>query len=363
MLEVHDRTLDRTPCADLKIVVHGPAELPNQLTRLGAYFEGRGPSPLSAHPRWLAVLQTSLRHTPFCVEAVEEGRTRGMLALCCVRSLLFGRFLVSLPYVNYGGAVADDSRTAGMLVDRAVQMAHELKVRYLELRHDINYPHAALTGRACDKVNMRRPLPDSADELWRRLDSSVRNQVRKGRKNGLSVHWGREELLGEFYNVFSCNMRDLGTPVYSRRLFQSTLQQFGDRAELCVVRADRQCVAAALLLHGWGVTEVPSASSLRKFNHTNANMLMYWHLLERAIERKQASFDFGRCSVDSSTSRFKKQWGAESTPAEWQYHSLVGDVGAMRASNPRFQRLIGWWRRLPVSVTRWLGPLVVRGIP
>src|SRR5262249_37311993 len=285
------------------------------------------------------------------------------MSLCYVRSLLFGRYLVSLPYLNYGGALADDDRVAGLLIDRAVRLAEDLRVRYLELRHEFKFPHPALSGRQCDKVNMRMALPGTADDLWGRLASSVRNQVRKGRKNGLTVHWGSRELLPEFYDVFSRNMRDLGTPVYGRRLFAAALEQFGDRAELCVVRAEGKALASALLLHGWGVTEVPSASSLRAYNHTNANMLMYWHLLERGVQRQQSAFDFGRCSTDSSTYRFKKQWGAEPTPAEWQYHALDGGVGELRPSNPKYQRFIGWWKRLPVAWTRLLGPLIVRGIP
>jgi serine/alanine adding enzyme len=349
--------------SDRHVRVHMAADLASQLARLGTYCEGRGPCPLSCHPAWLAVLHASLRHTPYCLEAVEHGRTRGILSLCYVRSVLFGRYLVSLPYLNYGGALADDDQVAALLIDHAIRLARDLRVRYLELRHEFNFPHSELTGRQCDKVNMRRPLPATADALWSRLDSSVRNQVRKGRKNGLAVHWGSQELLPEFYDIFARNMRDLGTPVYGRSLFQKTLAQFGDRAELCVVRTEGKAIAAALLLHGWGVTEVPSASSLRQYNHTNANMLMYWHLLERAVERQQSAFDFGRCSTDSNTFRFKKQWGAEPTPAEWQYHSQGDSVGAMRTSNPRYQRLIGWWKRLPVPLTRFLGPIVVRGIP
>jgi FemAB-related protein (PEP-CTERM system-associated) len=366
MLELETRAHEPTTARSVSVLTHGPATLPGQIDRLGKYCEGRERFPLGAHPAWLGVLQGSLAHIPYCLEATENGTTRGILALGYVRSLLFGRFLVSLPYVNYGGPIADDDHIAGLLLDRAVQLTHELKVRYLELRSESVHVHPMLTGRACDKVNMRRALPASADELWQRLDSSVRNQVRKGRKHELTVHWGGEELLREFYDVFARNMRDLGTPVYSKMLFQMTLHAFKDRAEICVVRAERKCVAAALLLHGWGVTEVPSASSLRKFNHTNANMLMYWHLLERAVERKQAVFDFGRSSMGSTTHRFKKQWGAEPTAAQWQYYLPDGDSeasGAMRASNPRYQRLIGWWKRLPVLVTRVIGPHIVRGIP
>jgi lipid II:glycine glycyltransferase (peptidoglycan interpeptide bridge formation enzyme) len=139
--------------------------------------------------------------------------------------------------------------------------------------------------------------------------------------------------------------------------------QFPDRAEFCLVKSGQVPVAGALLLHGWGVTEVPSASSLRKYNPSCANMLMYWHLLERAIERRQEIFDFGRSSRDSNTHRFKAQWGAQEAPAHWQYYVRSGGVTDMRPDNPRYQRLIRTWQRLPVWLTRLIGPSIVRGIP
>ncbi len=158
-------------------------------------------------------------------------------------------------------------------------------------------------------------------------------------------------------------MRDLGTPVFGRQLFRSVLRQFPERAELCVVRADGEAVAAALLLHGWGTSEVPSASSLREHNASCANMLLYWNLLERSVQRRQTCFDFGRSSVESNTYRFKKQWGAEPTPAVWQYHVRAGNPTDVRPDNPRYQRFIRCWQKLPVPLTRWLGPHIVRGIP
>jgi FemAB-related protein (PEP-CTERM system-associated) len=187
--------------------------------------------------------------------------------------------------------------------------------------------------------------------------------VRKGQKNGLTVAWGGEDLLPEFYAVFSRNMRDLGTPVYGRRLFRGLLRQFPGRAGLCLVRGEGRAYAAALVLHGRGVSEVPSASSLRRYNHTNANMLLYWSLLERSVALGQTTFDFGRSTVDGNTYHFKKQWGAVETPTAWQYYVRTGDAAGMRPDNPRYQRLIRTWQRLPVWFTRLIGPPIVRGIP
>ncbi len=322
-----------------------------------------GQIPLSRHPGWLLVLRKGLGHVPYCLEAVEGGRTRGILPLAYVGSWLFGRFLVGLPYLNYGGVLADDPVVAQQLVTSAADLADELNVRYLELRHEHPLDCEPLGSRRSDKVNMRLALPGTGAQLWKGLSAKVRNQVRNGMKNNLTVAWGSQELLPEFYKVFRHNMRDLGTPVYGKKLFRSILEQFPDRAELCVVRQGAKALAGALLLHGWGVTEVPSAGSLRRHNRTCANMLMYWHLLERSVQRGQATFDFGRCSQDSNTFRFKKQWGAQPTTAEWQYYLRAGTAADMRADNPKYQRLVRLWQWLPVSLASWLGPPIVRGIP
>jgi hypothetical protein len=92
-------------------------------------------------------------------------------------------------------------------------------------------------------------------------------------------------------------------------------------------------------------------------------MLMYWELLRRAIERGQTTFDFGRSSVDGNTYRFKKQWGACPEPAVWQYYLRSGNVGDMRPDNRRYATFIKLWQRLPVGLSRLIGPAIVRGIP
>ncbi len=352
------------PTSPFELSVHtDPAALTDRMPALEAYLRQFEPLPLSMHPVWPLVLKSSFGHRIYVLEATQGGQSCGVLPLAFVRSVLFGRFLVSLPYVNYGGVVADSDAVADALIDRAVELAADLRVRYLELRHTEPREHAQLTQRLTTKVHMRLDLPGDVETLWRRLDAKVRNQVRKAQKLGLQVAWGRQELLPEFYNVFARNMRDLGTPVFGKKLFRAILDQFPDAAELCVVRLERKAVAAALVLHGWGVSEVPSASSLRAFNSTNANMLLYWRLLERATARGQSVFDLGRSTVDGSTFRFKKQWGALPTAACWQYHVCRGDIRAARPDNPRYGLMIRLWRRLPLALTRWLGPAIVRGIP
>jgi len=343
----------------VSVLVHASGDF----ARFAVVVAESKPAPLSRHPEWLTVLRYGLRHEPYLLEAAEGGRTVGLLPLVLVRSFLFGRFLVGLPYLNTGGVISEDGDVGRRLIDRAIDLADELRVRYLELRHERPVEHAQLTATQSPKVHMRRPLPAASRLLWESFPCKVRNQVRKGQKLNLTARWGGRELLPAFYAVFSDNMRYVGTPVYPLRLFAQVLRSFPDRAEICVVGHGDAPLAAALLLHGHGVTEIPSAGSLRACSRSCANMLLYWKLLERAIERGQSQFDFGRSTPGGGTYRFKKQWGAKPEPSAWQYYMRRGTPGELRPDSPRYQLLARLWRRLPLPLTRLLGPPIVRGIP
>lgn len=314
-------------------------------------------------PRWPLVLADAFGHVPYLLEAERNGRSVGTLALCLVAGPVFGRFLVSLPFLNSGGVTTEDDDVAAALVDRAADLAAELNCKHLELRHERRVRSPRLGATVETKVHMRMGLPGDAETLWKGLKAKVRNQVRKGQSQGFDVAWGGAERVDDFYAVFCRNMRDLGTPVFPRRLFATIAERFPDEAEFCVVRDGTRPVAAGLLLHGETVTEVPCASALRSENRRNPNMLMYWHLLERAVARGATTFDFGRCTKDGPTHSFKKQWGAQPSPAVWQYHVREGEVGTVRKESGKFALMIGAWRRLPLPVANRLGPLIVRGIP
>jgi FemAB-related protein (PEP-CTERM system-associated) len=357
------QTVSPLTVSPLTVQLLSGANLAARMPSLEDYITREPRVPLSRHPKWLLVLQEGMGHSPFAIEANRGDKTVGLVCLSHVRSLLFGRYLVSMPYLNTGGILADDGVAETALAKRAVSLADELRVRYLELRHEQPLQQPTLSHRRTDKVHMRLELPTTGAALWEQITAKVRNQIRKGQKHGFTVHWGREELLDDFFAVFSHNMRDLGTPTFGRRLFAAIIKHFPGDAEFCVLRDAERPIASALLLHGKGVTEVPSASSLKSYNSTCANMLLYWQLLERTAERRQRAFDFGRSSEGSSTFKFKKQWGAKAFPAEWQYYLRDGTMSDMRKDNPKYQRMIAIWRRLPVGLTRRIGPLISRGIP
>jgi len=327
-----------------------------------AYVESHPDATVDHLWGWKRVIEDVFGHPCRYLAARRGEEVTGILPLTMFRSALFGRAVVSLPFLNYGGLLASDDSASDALVARTEAIARECGASYVELRHTAGRVASAVPRQ--HKLALTRPLPASGEELWQSLDKKVRNQVRKAQKEGLTVDFDGTALVDDFYHVFKHNMRDLGTPVYAKHLFSRTLQQFPTRAQVCVVRLQGRPIAASIVLRFRDTVLVPWASSLKSHRHLNANMLLYWSMLESATRDGVRTFDFGRSSPDSGPHRFKLQWGAVATPMTWEYLSLTKDAPLSQgADDPRFRLAVAVWRHLPIWLTTIAGPRIVRAIP
>lgn len=291
-----------------------------------------------------------------------SGQIMGVLPLVQLKSWLFGNYVVSVPYFNYGGILADNRDAAELLLQAAWGWQRDLGADHVELRHaqelGLELP------KRVDKVSFWLGLPESETALWHSFSPKVRAQIRRAEKETPEIEVGGEELIESFYRVFTRNMRDLGTPVYSIEFFRNLLACFPETARIVVVRLQGKTVGTAFLMGFGSRLEIPWASTLREVNHTGVNMFMYWFILKFAIRHRYQTFDFGRCTRNSSTYRFKKQWGARPIPLYWDYCLKDGGImPGLNPDNPKFRLLIAAWKRLPVFVTRLLGPAIVRSLP
>ncbi|MBS1817548.1 MAG: FemAB family PEP-CTERM system-associated protein [Acidobacteria bacterium] len=308
---------------------------------------------------WRDVIVRTFGHEPVYLAARRDGQVAGVLPLVFIDSRIFGRSLTSLPFLNYGGVLAEDAAAGEALVSAAADLAKARGCLHVELRH-IGRQFPMLPARQ-HKVTMLLTLQGG---LWEKLDRKVRNQVRKAQKSNLVAEHGGIELVGDFYTVFTRNMRDLGTPVYARVLFEEVLRAFPDRAALHVVRHEGKPVAAGLTFRTRGTTEVPWASSIRDYNSLCPNHLLYWSIIERALELGCDTLDFGRSTPGEGTFKFKEQWGAQAVPLHWEYKLLPGaEVPNVSPTNPKYRLMIETWKRLPLGVANFLGPHIVGSIP
>ncbi len=322
-------------------------------------FAARHPDATGYHVwAWRRVFQRAFGHESIYLIARGARGIEGILPLVQINSLLFGRTLTSLPFLNYGGVVSDSDSVARDLIDAAVTIARERRCCHVELRHN-SQRFAHLPCRQ-HKVAMRLRIER---DLWERLDRKVRNQVRKAQKSGLVVASGGRELLNDFYGVFARNMRDLGTPVYSARFFEQILDVFPNRTRLHIVRLRGKPVAGGLVYRTDTTVEVPWASSIREHNSLCPNHLLYWNVIESAASDCLV-MDFGRSTPYEGTYNFKKQWGAKPLPLYWEYPLIAGDAPPdVSPSNPKFRLAVALWKKLPLAVATHLGPRIVRAIP
>lgn len=310
---------------------------------------------------WSSVIGKSFGHECLnLVSRTSSGAINGVLPLVRVKSALFGHYLVSLPFLNYGGPLGTDSAIQA-LTDEAVRRSEATGVRLLELRSRIPLPITLPVSHR--KITVLLDLPASGQDLMKAIPSKVRSQVRRPQKEGVTVRFGPDQVK-PFFSVFARHMRDLGTPTLPLGFFEAIAGTFGDSAWFgCAWLEGRPVACGAGFV--WGREyEMTWASSLSEYNRIAPNMLLYYAFMEQAIGRGLELFNFGRCTPDGGTHRFKRQWGGRDEVLHWYQHTR----GSQPAATPSpDDGAFSWgpriWKRLPLPLATALGPRIVRYIP
>lgn len=302
---------------------------------------------------WREVIERAFGHDIHFQLAERDGRIAGVLPLVRVRSRLFGDALVSMPFGVYGGPLGEDEAVRVALQDSACQLADNLGVDALELRHlqsrNPGWPTKNLY------VTFRKAIEADHDANLKAIPRKQRAMVRKGIKAGLEGV--EDDDVDGFFAVYAESVRNLGTPVFPRRYFHLLKQVFGDACTLLHIRHQGQSVAAVMSF--WFRDEVlpfyggsrPAARALA------GNDFMYWELMRRAADRGARLFDFGRSKAGTGAYSFKKNWGFEPEPLHYEYHLVRAErMPEVNPNNPKYRLLIDAWKRLPLPLANLIGP-------
>jgi len=250
----------------------------------------------------------------------------------------------------------------------AAVLSRRLKAKYLEIRSrqniDVLLHRLPFSTRVqSHKVNMGLALPGDSEKVWQGLKSSVRSQVRKAEKNGLTFKRAVPAAIDAFYKIFSRNMRDLGSPVHSKKWIQAILENYGNMAGMGLIFYRKMAIGGAVMLASNKRVCIPWASSIREFNRLGTNMLLYWNLVKYASDSGFSVFDFGRSTYGEGTYRFKSQWGAQPAPIYWYTIQLDGKHRLTETPESPGRRLAGdLWKRLPAPIAAFLGPYIRKHI-
>ena len=308
---------------------------------------------------WIKAIKSAYGFSNSSLIAEEAGQIKGILPLVDFRIPLMGCRLVSLPYCDVGGCLSENGGVTTALLAEAAALGRTKQARKVEIRQIASDK----SPETVKKVRMVLSLPDSSEILLAGFKAKLRSQVKKPSKDGLTGEIVGREGLDDFYQVFTENMRDLGSPVHSLCWFESILDSYAGNARIGIVRMpDGELAAAGIILLHKKIVSIPWASSLRKYNRQNPNMLLYWNFLSFAADHGFASFDFGRSTPGEGTYKFKQQWGAEPVALDW-VDLLNPDTGLEKNGSSKLRGHVEKiWQRLPVPLATAVGSMLRRYI-
>ncbi len=309
---------------------------------------------------WQRVLAEAFGHRGHFLLAETDGAIRGVLPLAHLHSRLFGNALVSTPFCVYGGVAAVDDDARQVLTVAARELAERLGVDHLECRNRQNR-HPDWPGKDL-YCTFEKSIDADPQVNLKAIPRKQRAEVRRGIKAGLRGHLDAD-VAGTCYDIYSESVRNLGTPVFPRGYFRILKEVFGEDCEGLIIRQGQRPVAAVvsfyfrdtvLPYYGGGVADA------RRLGGTH---FMYWDLMRRAGERGISHFDFGRSKRGSGSFEFKRYFGFEPQPLFYQYHLVKGrGVPDVSPNNPKYRLFINLWKRLPLPVSRVVGPWIARNL-
>jgi FemAB-related protein (PEP-CTERM system-associated) len=314
---------------------------------------------------WRDILLRTFGHRARYLMARRNGRVAGVFPLIEMSSPLFGHFFVSLPFVNFGGIVADTPEVETALASAATHLFGKTSAKHIEVRQSSpgnSWPASGWHLRQ-HKAALVLPIQSDPEPHWTGLSSRLRGKVRKAEKSGAGFSVTAADGLADFYRVFALNMRDLGTPVYTPALFRNVLGMWPESSVL-LVHLNGKPVAGAIAVRRGGHIELPWICSDYSRSSSYVNEYLYWKSIEWACSTGGVELDFGRSSVDAGTYRFKIQWNPEVRPLFWYYWLAPGtELPVLNPSNPKYELAVRWWKKMPVEVANRIGPWIVRNIP
>lgn len=336
---------------------------PDDRAAYARFLAGQPDASVFHDPRWLDAVAQGSGHASRLLLAEQAGVIVAALPMHAVSSLLFGRALMSTGFAVGGGIVGDEA-AAPALVAAAQDLAQRLKSPTIELRGGVLPQAPGWHVKQDSHAGFVMPLAaDDAAQL-QAVPRKQRAELRKGLAQPLEIRTGNgAQDRAWHYRVYSESVRNLGTPVFPRRLFARMLDAFGQDADILTVLHEGQPVASVLSLYHGGAVMPYWGGGVLAARALRANDVMYYALMNHARGRGMDRFDFGRSKVDSGAYHFKRNWGFVPQPLSYAHWTADGQAPRdVNPLSPHYQAKIRLWQKLPLPLANLIGPIIARGL-
>ena len=318
---------------------------------------------------WAGIARDAFGHTPYYAMAEQDGAVTGVLPLVHVKTRLFGNTLQSTPFCVYGGPLAADQESALALEAHAAGVMAQTGAASTEFRVLHPLPEGWLTEADWQTrdglyATFRRAITGDDDANMKAIPRKQRAMVRKGIDRGLSstVADGQAAVDG-LHATYAESVRNLGTPVFSRRYFRLLAEVFRGRMDVVTVLDAGTPVSAVMNFYDRDEVLPYYGGGTAAARSSFANDFMYWEVMRHAAARGCRLFDFGRSKAGTGAFSFKKNWGFTPQPLNYRYRLQPGAaIPDHNPLNPKYRLFIAAWKRLPVPVANLIGPHIVRGV-
>ncbi|MBV1918413.1 MAG: FemAB family PEP-CTERM system-associated protein [Sphingomonadaceae bacterium] len=341
---------------------------PNEAQRIDGFVAGHRDGTVFHRPCWHRAIAGGTGNAMHALVAERGGAINAYLPLTEVHSPIFGRLLASSGFGVGGGLLVGDDVQADT-IDAVFAAAEELALRRscptIEVRGGV-MPQGRIGWdvQAESHCGFVTALAADDEAQLKAVPRRQRAEVRKGLANPLSVHTGRGlEDREAHYRVYAQSVRNLGTPVFPRSLFDAVLDGFGDDADILTIWHEGEPVSSVLSLYHGGAVMPYWGGGTWDARRLRANERMYYELLLHGRSRGCTSADFGRSKTGSGAWSFKKNWGFQ--PEALTYASWTAPGAPVRDANPisaKHALQVALWKRLPLGVANRLGPVIARGL-
>lgn len=325
---------------------------------------------------FLAEAGASLFHRPAWLQAVEAGSGQracgfvaerlgvvsGWLPLTEVRSALFGKALVSSGFGVGGGIFATSPEAAGALAAAAQDHAVRGGFAGIEVRGGaIPDGWDSWSDKHC---GFERALAADDEAELLAIPRKARAEVRKGLGFGHRVTVGRSPSdLAAHYACYSESVRNLGTPVFPKRLFAAMLEAFPAGSDILTVWQGENPLASVFSFYHNGAVLPFWGGGVFAARAARANEVMYYELMLHARRQGMTRFDFGRSKTGSGPFAFKKNWGFAPEPLTYGAWTAPGQPPRnIDPTDSSYSRKIELWKKLPLPIANTLGPWIARGL-
>lgn len=338
---------------------------PQERRRIAAFLADHAGATPFHRPEWLLAVARGTGNPGLALVAEQGSQLAAYLPLNSTSSPIFGNLLASSGFAVGGGLLAAGGVEPEAVFAAVEELAQRRSCPTIELRGGI-MPEAGAgwSLRSDAHCGFVAPLAEGDEALLLAIPRKQRAEVRKGLEFDLTVEVGSGEGdRAAHYAVYAESVRNLGTPVFPKPLFDAVLDLFDRDADILTVRHEGKPVASVLSLYHRGAVLPYWGGGTHDARRLRANDRMYFELMRHARSRGCTRFDFGRSKTNSGAYHFKRNWGFEPEPLTYAVWTARGSP--VRDANPNSSgnaALAALWKRLPLPIANRLGPLIARGL-